>query len=173
MTDVNIRLLDQSYEEELFKFEIENKDFFAKKFLSKTRSYYNCDDFKIAVRELIEKQKMDSLYMYLLIDKCGEIVGRVNLVSVMRGNLNKAEIGYTIAKKHQGKGYATSAVKFVLDEAINKHKFHKVEAGTSFDNTGSQIVLMKNGFQITGRYNDCICQDGEWTDCIKFEKILA
>ena len=173
MTDVNIRLLDQSYEKELFKFETENKDFFASKFLSRGSVYCNCDNFKIAVRELIEKQETDSLYMYLLIDEHGEIIGRVNLVSITRGDLNKAELRYTVAKKHQGKGYATGAVKFVLDEAARKHKLHKIEAGTSFDNAGSQIVLMKNGFKITGRYNDCICQDGQWTDCIKLEKTLA
>jgi len=72
--------------------------------------------------------------MYLIKDNCGKIVGRVNLVSIVRGNFNKAEIGYRIAEEHQGRrystGYSTKAVKLVLDEAANKYKLHRIEAGT-------------------------------------------
>ena len=110
--------------------------------------------------------------MYLIITENGEIVGRANLVSITRENSNKAKLGYRIAENHQGKGYATSAVKLVLDEATSTHKLHRIEAGTSPDNIGSQIVLIKNGFQFTGRYNQYIYQSGKWIDGINFEKIL-
>lgn len=110
--------------------------------------------------------------MYLIKDNCGKIVGRVNLVSIVRGSFNKAEIGYRISEEHQGKGYSTKAVKLVLDEAANKYKLHRIEAGASPDNIGSQIVLIKNGFQFTGRYNKYIYQNEKWSDSINFEKIL-
>ena len=47
-----------------------------------------------------------------------------------------------MGEEHQGKGYGTSAVKLVLDEAVNRHKLHRIEAGTSPNNIGSQIVLV-------------------------------
>ena len=169
---INIRLLDQSDEEELFKFELENRAFFESKFLSRNSSYYDFNNFKTTIKELIEEQAKDLVYMYLIIDDYGKIVGRVNLVSIIRGDFNKAELGYRIAEKHQGKGYATNAVEAVLDAATNTHKLHRIEAGTSPDNIGSQIVLIKSRFQFIGRYNQYIYQDGKWNDSISFEIIL-
>lgn len=172
MVNISIKLLEQSDEEELFKFELENRAFFESKFLSRHSSYYSYDNFKTIVKQLIEEQEKDLVYMYLIKAEDGEIVGRANLVSITRGNFNKAELGYRIAENHQGKGYATNTVKLVLDEASSTHKFHRIEAGTSPDNIGSQIVLIKNGFQFTGRYNQYIYQNGRWIDGINFEKII-
>ncbi|MDU5080163.1 GNAT family protein [uncultured Tissierella sp.] len=172
MTNIGIKLLEQSDEEELFKFELENRAFFESKFLLRHSSYYSFDNFKTIIKQLIEEQGKDLVYMYLIKTEDGEIVGRVNLVSITRGNFNKAELGYRIAERHQGKGYTTNAVRLVLDEAANTHKLHRIEAGTSPDNIGSQIVLIKNGFQFTGRYNQYIYQNGKWIDGINFEKIL-
>jgi len=172
MSDIIIKLLEQSDEEVLFKFELENRAFFEKVGLSREDNYYDFANFKTIIREIIEEQNKELVYMYLVMDDCGQIIGRVNLISVVKGNFNKAELGYRIAEKHQRKGYATSAVKLVLDEAINKHKLHRIEAGTSPHNIGSQIVLIKNGFQFTGRYSKYIYQNEKWHDSINFEKIL-
>ena len=130
------------------------------------------NNFQTIIKELIEEQEKDLVYMYLITDYYDNIIGRVNLISVMRGSFNKAELGYRIGEKHQGKGYATSAVKLVLDEAVNKLKLHRIEAGTAPDNIGSQIVLVKNGFQFVGRYSKYVYQNGKWHDSLNFEKIL-
>ena len=172
MSDIIVKLLEKSDEEELFKFELENRDFFESMVSSRGDNYYELNNFRMIMKELIEEQKKGLVYMYLIKDDDDKIVGRVNLVSIIRGSFNKAELGYRIGENHQGKGYATSAVKFVLDEAANKHKLHRIEAGTSPDNIGSQIVLIKNGFQFTGRYNKYIYYNGKWHDSITFEKIL-
>lgn len=172
MSHINIKLLTQSEEDKLFKFEIDNRAFFESCHLPRDSSYYNFNNFKAIIKELIDEQKKDLLYMYLIINNNEEVVGRVNLVSIIRGNLNKAELGYRIAKKHQGKGYATKAVRLTLEEAIKTHKLHRIEAGTLSNNIGSQIVLIKNGFQFTGRYNQYIYQDEKWHDSMNFERIL-
>jgi len=112
--------------------------------LSRGDNYYDFNSFKNIINELVKEQGL--IYMYFIMDDSVKIIGRVNLVSIIRGSFNKAELCYRIAEKCQGKGYATRAVKYVLDEAINKHKLHRIEAGTSTDNKGFQIVLIKNGF---------------------------
>lgn len=172
MADTIIKLLDQSFEEKLFKFELDNRSYFEKTGFPRADSYYDFNKFKTIINELIEEQEKGLIYMYLIIDDSGNIVGRINLVSIMRGPLNKAEIGYRVGEDHQSKGYGTNAVRLVLDEAVKKHKLHRVEAGTSPDNIGSQIVLIKNGFQFVGRYNKFIYQNDKWHDSIIFEKIL-
>lgn len=172
MSDAIIKLLDHSCEEKLFKFELENRLFFEEIGLPRVDSYYDYNNFKTIVKEIIEEQEKGLVYMYLVLGDCSNIVGRINLVSIMRGNLNKAELGYRIGEKYQGKGYGTNGVRLVLDEAAKNHKLHRIEAGTSPDNIGSQIVLIKNGFQFAGRYNKYIYHNGKWNDSISFEKNL-
>lgn len=172
MSNIFIDLLKEFDGEELFEFECENREFFETMVLPRGDSYYNYNNFKSILKDIMDEQEKGLLYMYLIKDDYNRIVGRINLVSVVRGSFNKAELGYRIGKKHIGKGYATKAVGLVLNEAINKYKLHRVEAGTSLDNIGSQIVLIKNGFQFTGRNNKYIYQNGKWCDSVNFEKIL-
>lgn len=172
MSGITIKVLEESDREELYKFELENRAFFEKMVLPRGDSYYEPSNFKTILKDIIEEQEKEMVFMYLIMNESKNIIGRINLVSVVRGSFNKAELGYRIGEKHQGKGYATRAVKLVLDKAVNVHKLHRLEAGTSPDNIGSQIVLIKNGFQFTGRYNKYIFKDGKWTDSINFEKML-
>ena len=172
MADISIKLLELSDVQELYTFEVENREFFERIGLGRGGSYYNIDNFTGVIKELVEEQEKGLLYMYLVKDHSEKVIGRVNLVSVVRGSFNKAELGYRVGEKHQGKGYATSAVKLILDEAVNNYKLHRLEAGTSPDNIGSQIVLIKNGFQFSGRYNKYVFQDGKWLDSINFENVF-
>ncbi len=172
MGEIRIHLLQEADTEDLYKFERDNRAFFENMVPSRGDSYYDFENFKEIIRELVEEQENRLIYMYLIKDSMDHIIGRVNLVSILRGSVNQAELGYRIGKVYKGKGYATKAVSLVLEEAVNLHDLHRIEAGTSPDNIGSQIVLIKNGFQFTGRHPQYIYQGGEWKDSINFEKIL-
>ena len=172
MGKIIIKLLERSLEEKLFKFELENRSYFENIGFPRVDGYYDFNNFKTIINELTEEQEDELIYMYLIIDDSGDIVGRVNLVSIVRGSLNKAELGYRVGENYQSKGYGTNAVRLVLDEASKKHKLHRIEAGTSPDNIGSQIILIKNGFQFVGRHNEYIYKNNKWQDSIIFEKIL-
>lgn len=172
MSDIFISLLQEADSQELYEFEIRNRDYFKQMGFDRGDSYFEVENFNTIIKDLVEEQEKGLVYMYLIRDSEGRIVGRVNLVSVVRGIFNMAELGYRIGEDYQRRGYATLAVKLILLEATNTHKLHRIEAGTSPDNIGSQIVLIKNGFQFTGRNNKYICKNGIWSDSIKFEKII-
>ncbi len=169
---IKIKLLTQIDTDKLFVFEKENKEYFKSIGLSRAAAYYQYDSFSQVVKELVCEQDKGLIYMYLVIDKYDNIVGRVNLTDIMQEPFKKAELGYRIGEVHQGNGYATSAVKLILREAEISHKLHRIEAGTSPQNIGSQIVLIKNGFQFVGRYNQYIFQGDKWTDSLLFEKVI-
>ena len=61
-----------------------------------------------------------------------------------------AEIGYGISEDYQNKGYATEAVKGVLEWAFSRPEVTAVEAETDPDNTASKRVLEKCGFALNG-----------------------
>lgn len=46
-----------------------------------------------------------------------------------------------------------------------------MEANTTPDNIGSQIVLIRNGFEFVGRSRDYIRANGVWRDFVHFAKI--
>ncbi|MBV7271855.1 GNAT family N-acetyltransferase [Clostridiaceae bacterium UIB06] len=172
MSDITINLLEESDLQEIFTFELKNRAFFEKIGFPRGDNYYELNSLNAIIKESIEEQKKGLVNMYLIKNHNGMILGRINLLSIVRGSFNKAELGYRMGEEHQGKGYATKAVKLVLDEAVNKHKIHRIEAGTSPNNIGSQIVLIKNGFQFVGRFSKYIYKNGQWCDSIYFERIL-
>ncbi len=60
------------------------------------------------------------------------------------------EIGYGISEKYQNNGYATEAVKAVLEWAFAHPEVTAVEAETDSANTASKRVLEKCGFALKG-----------------------
>lgn len=171
MVDITIEMVSKSHAEELLKFEKENKNFFEENLLPRGEGYYSLKNIKEILEEIVMEQKEGLCYMYLIRNESKEIVGRVNLSSIVGGPFQKAEVGYRIGEKYNGYGYATKAVKLVLEEAFDKYNLHRIEAGTSQSNIGSQIVLIKNGFEFIGRTRHIIKINGEWQDGINFEKL--
>ena len=65
-----------------------------------------------------------------------------------------AEIGYGILDEHQGKGYATEAVKAAVFWAFQQPNVTAVEAEAEAGNIASQRVLEKCGFAPNGKYGE-------------------
>jgi RimJ/RimL family protein N-acetyltransferase len=60
------------------------------------------------------------------------------------------EIGYWIGVSHWGQGYATEAVRALIDHAFTAIAHEMLQAGTRVSNPASRRVLEKCGFQWTG-----------------------
>lgn len=173
MEHLQLALLTTDYISRLFQFEVENRAYFARIGLPRSNDYYTLSSFSQIVSDLVAEQERDLLYMYLALDGQGTIVGRVNFTDVVRGSFQKAELGYRIGEHHQGKGYATAAVRLALEQACSVHKLHRIEAGTAPENMSSQLVLSRQGFRLVGTYYQHMRQGSQWTDTVLFEKILT
>ncbi|HEY2883621.1 MAG TPA: GNAT family protein [Rhizomicrobium sp.] len=71
----------------------------------------------------------------------------------------KVEIGYGVAKGRRGNGYASRAVRAMLEEARRDSSFSTLTAATAIANIVSQRVLERNSFVRTGTTYDP--DDGE------------
>jgi RimJ/RimL family protein N-acetyltransferase len=60
------------------------------------------------------------------------------------------EIGYWLGVNHWGQGFATEAVRAVIDYAFEEHAIDELFAGARVTNPASRRVLEKCGFQWTG-----------------------
>ena len=73
----------------------------------------------------------------------GVLIGFVNDCGIEEDTI---EIGYVIHPDYQGKGYATEAVRAVMDE-LRDMGFKKVTAGYFSENTASRRVMEKCGMK--------------------------
>jgi RimJ/RimL family protein N-acetyltransferase len=82
-------------------------------------------------------------------------------------NLMQAEIGFTMASAFQGKGFATEAVRCVLNRLF-RSGIHRVSAECDARNTASARLLERLGFRREGRRVEHTWIKGEWTDDLLF-----
>ena len=95
-----------------------------------------------------------------------KLIGTIALYKF--GPSEKCILGYSLDKGHYGKGYATEAVRLILDIAFKELGFHRVEAGVMPRNIGSARVLEKSGFVKEGLLRDYIKINGIWEDHYMF-----
>ncbi len=96
----------------------------------------------------------------------GQLVGDIGLKTF--DNLLQAELGFTLAPEHQGKGYATEAVGGLLDRLFTERGLHRVSAECDARNISSARLLERVGFQQEGFRPEYSWFNGEWTDDLLF-----
>ena len=82
----------------------------------------------------------------------------------LNDNRMQAEIGYTLAPERQGQGYATEAVRAVLERLFTVQGLHKVSAECDARNVASARLLERVGFTREGLRRRHTWIKGEWTD---------
>ena len=142
---ISLELLSEANSLDVYFFEKENREYFERNLPPRSANYFDPEGFKEITRELLTEQRNRAVYMHLIRDSQGVMVGRINL-SVLEGDRKTAELGYRIGKNVSNLGYASEAIKLALDKAFTTYGFNKIITGTARDNLASQRVLLKNGF---------------------------
>ncbi|MEW6734470.1 MAG: GNAT family protein [Acidobacteriota bacterium] len=76
----------------------------------------------------------------------------------------QGEIGFTISREYQGKGYGGEAVCCVLDFAFSNLTLHRIVAITDCRNLSSVALLERLGFRREGHFIQNVWFKGEWGD---------
>ncbi|MFF0264701.1 GNAT family N-acetyltransferase [Kribbella sp. NPDC004536] len=92
----------------------------------------------------------------------GVLIGDLGLN--LHENLMQAELGFTLATEYQGKGYASEAVRGLLQHLFVDRQLHKVSAECDARNTASAQLLERVGFTREGLRLSHTWFKGEWTD---------
>ncbi|KUM95096.1 alanine acetyltransferase [Streptomyces cellostaticus] len=102
----------------------------------------------------------------------GRIVGAITLSGISRGPFCSSYLGYWVAADQQNRGLASAAVEQVCRTARDGMGLHRIEASTLTENTGSQRVLQKCGFEPIGLAPNYLHINGKWRDCRLFQRVL-
>jgi aminoglycoside 6'-N-acetyltransferase len=84
------------------------------------------------------------------------------------GDARQAEIGFTIAPRHQGRGFATEAVRLLLDYLFGSRGKHRVVAYCDARNAASAGVLERLGMRLEGHLRESTWAKGEWSDDLAY-----
>jgi RimJ/RimL family protein N-acetyltransferase len=76
----------------------------------------------------------------------------------------QGEIGFTLGRQHQGKGFAIEAVSKVFDYAFMQLNLHRIAAITDCRNHSSVALLERLGLRREGHFIQNIFFKGEWGD---------
>ena len=85
--------------------------------------------------------------VFLITQRNGVVIGACGYTQVDR---HPPELGYWLGVKHWGKGYATEAVRAVIDHAFTDLDCDAVQSAARVTNPASRRVLEKCAFQWTG-----------------------
>ena len=100
--------------------------------------------------------------VYPMLIKGGANIGYVQLVPIEEG----FEVGYHVAKKYTGQGYATEALLALIQFAKSEKNLDKIYGICVSDNVASKRVLEKCGFK--KEYEGAGNYQGENTEIAKY-----
>ena len=107
---------------------------------------------------------VDTWFQFVIIkNDSNEIIGDVGIHFLDTDN-KQAEIGCTLDKTYQGKGYATEALKETLDYLFNKLNKRRIIGSIDPRNIKSTGLVERLGFRKEAHFKESILINGEWID---------
>lgn len=163
--NVYVKFVEETDVDSLLRLELKNKDFFQPFTGLRDELFYTYQGQLNRMREASLANIEDTGYFFLIcLKETREVIGKLILSEVARGNYQSCWIGYFLDREYNGKGYMTEAVKLVVNYAFQELKLHRIEAGVMPHNTGSMKVLLKAGFHKEGIARKNVKINGSWED---------
>lgn len=128
---------------------------------------YSVEDAINWINKHKEDFKNDKIYTYgIVLKDSNELVGVISLSNKKEDK--NGEIGYWVGKKHWSKGYASEAMKAIIEFAFEVKKYHRVFARCMAENIASSKVMMKNGLTFEGRLKEHVFRNNRFYDMLYF-----
>jgi [ribosomal protein S5]-alanine N-acetyltransferase len=160
---IRLRLLREEDAEVALAYAIENRAFLEEWEPAREESWFTLEAQLADIEAAVADAAADRRYAFGVFRE-DELVGRVTLNQVVRGVFQNAYLGYSIAQRWNGHGFASEAVRQTLEYAFGEAGLHRVQAAVMPRNTGSIRVLEKNGFREEGYAVGYLCINGVWED---------
>jgi RimJ/RimL family protein N-acetyltransferase len=101
-------------------------------------------------------------YQFALVDRTtGTLVGDLAL-KVDEHEPREAEVGFTLAPEHQGKGYGTEALRALLGYSFEAFGLHRMIAVTDALNLPAAALLERVGMRREGHFIENVFFKGAW-----------
>ena len=162
-----LRPIRKNDEKDLIRY-LDNKK--ISRYMTRIPYPYTSSDAKKWTAETTKEQgKKNPKTIVFAIEKNGELVGTVGLFEIKINH--RAALAYWLAEPFWKQGIMTDAIHLILRYARREFYIKRFIARTFLFNTGSQSVLLKNGFQKEGLLRKDIRKNGKFYDAYLFAKV--
>lgn len=128
-----------------------------------------CADYRDAlklIRTMKENhEKQESLNWVITLKDSDELIGTVGYVRI-KAEHNRAELGYMIHSREQGKGYMKEAIAAVIHYGFKTMGLHSIEAVIDPGNVASEKILQHFGFEKEGHFKENFLFEGKYLDSV-------
>lgn len=130
------------------------------------------------VKELInsnptEMNIEDTWYQLVLIKRdSNEVIGDIGMHFIGPENM-QLELGITIAQKHHKMGFASEAIKALLEYAFQKLNKHRVIASLDPENSASVSLFKSLNFRKEAHFKASYFQNGIWKDDLVYAMLKS
>jgi ribosomal-protein-alanine N-acetyltransferase len=121
--------------------------------------------FRRRLRRQSDEMSRDEAFSFLIFDAGADtLLGGLTLGGIRRGVAQSGTLGYWMGAPHAGKGRMTRAVATAVRFGFATLRLHRIEAACLPENTASQTLLERNGFQREGLARGYLRINGAWRD---------
>ncbi len=167
---IRLRPLGADDAEAALGYAVANRGFLEQWEPVRGKDWFTIDAQLADIRSSLADQAADRRHAFGVFSD-GELVGRIALSNLVRGVFQNAYLGYSVAERWNGRGFASEAVSLAVGFAFAELALHRVQAAVMPRNAGSIRVLAKNGFREEGYAVDYLCINGVWEDHRIFARI--
>ncbi|MBP3978413.1 GNAT family N-acetyltransferase [Microbacterium sp. BLY] len=139
---------------------------------TRTEAFFSEEWQEQNAQQCVAEAALGRSLRFVILSDDGEIRGRMNLNTIVRGAFWSADLGYWIDASRLRRGLARRAVALVATHARDELRLHRLQASTLLHNMASQRVLTANGFERIGVAPKYLRIAGEWQDHILFQLLL-
>lgn len=93
-----------------------------------------------------------------------QIIGECNFSNIVRGAFQACHLGYSIDGEHEGQGLMQEALSASIHFLFNTYHLHRIMANYRPENSRSERVLQRLGFEKEGFARSYLHIDGQWAD---------
>ena len=125
----------------------------------------NLDDtYEFIKRTSSKIDVVDSWFQFVIIENdSNEIIGDIE-IHFVDAEKKQVEIGITLNKNQQGKGFATEALKGTINFLFEKLDKHRIIGSIDPRNINSIKLLERVGFRKEAHFRESLLINGEWVD---------
>lgn len=134
-------------------------------------TYFTVVGQRADITTALERHERGESLPLVVLDRDGEVAGRLTLSGIVRGSFLSCSMGYWLSEDRTGQGLATEAVEAAVHIAFDEMGLHRVEAGTLRSNSASQGVLGRAGFKQYGLAPGYLKIAGRWEDHVLFQRL--
>lgn len=159
----------------VLEFYVNNKDIFEPWEPLHDNNFYSLDyqlnNLEAEMKLFLRQQ---SIRYYLFKKYNGnKVIGTISFTDIKNSPANCCKIGYRIDKDHQGQGYASEALLYIIPMIMNELHIYRIEADVMINNHPSIKLLRSLGFIYEGIARESYEINGIRTDHARYSLLYT